>query len=253
MQARPRAGRSAHARLRSSQTQPSFPAARAGTAQHARPSGRRRCPGTGRAEARPLAAARLWAGPGGLPAPRGGPAGRAHSPSGVVPLSQSQASTMRVKERCGHRRGRQAPAAPPAATAQVQPTCRQRPAPKPSALQTAAGHLSADPKTTRAPRAGLPLVAKPQRAEGAGSRGQQPTPGQPDRLKSARRARRVPGAPPGPGGHTENRNDQRTPYPAARRAARAPVHARGQAQGRPVRPRPLPPLLQGHRALDPRP
>lgn len=83
-----------------------------------------------------------------LPAPRGGPAGRAHSPSGVVPLSQSQASTMRVKERCGHRRGRQAPAAPPAATAQVQPTCRQCPAPKPSALQTAAGHLSADPKMT---------------------------------------------------------------------------------------------------------
>lgn len=82
MQARPRAGRSAHARLRSSQTQPSFPAARAGTAQHARPSGRRRCPGTGRAEARPLAAASLWAGLGGLPAPRGGPAAAPRAPRG---------------------------------------------------------------------------------------------------------------------------------------------------------------------------
>ena len=65
-----------------------------------RPRGDRRAP-QGRGGSLPCA---LHPGPGSLQAAPRGPPG-VDSPSGVVSLSQSQASTMRVKERCGRGEG----------------------------------------------------------------------------------------------------------------------------------------------------
>lgn len=194
-------------------------------------------PARGRRRTRPLAMCVSGAGPGGLPVPRGARRPGALTVRGgvVVPvpgLHDEGEGALQTREV-------QSGAAAPPATSRPPSGL---PAPRPPALGSADGlqpYLSR-PQDDLLPGAGLPPVSKPQRAEGAGCRGQWPTPGQPNWLRSARTARRVPGLPRDPAGTQTPANGQHRPHPAAGRAARALAHVWGQTQGRQVWPWPLP-------------